>query len=897
MINSYILYSLELKAQAKKGSVLSKKIRGDFLKYFVERNHTCVPSSPLFSPNDPSLLFTNAGMNQFKDIFLGNTVPEYDNAVSVQKCLRVGGKHNDLENVGHTSRHMTFFEMLGNFSFGDYFKKEAIRYAYEVTTTLFKFSPDRLWVTVFENDPESLELWKEWMPPSRIIKMGASENFWQMGDSGPCGPCSELLYDRGVQYGDAKSPKEDFSGERYLEFWNLVFMQDNKNSNGKITKLPKPCIDTGVGLERVVSLSMGVDSVFETDILFSLIQRLEKIFSIPYTKSNPLEAASFRVIADHIRALSFAISDGVIPGNTDRGYILRKLLRRSIIYSKNLGATRPFLAELVPHLIELMGEDYPELISSRGKIEEVLTVEEENFFKVLQRGGNLIEPILQKAAKRASKQIQGSEAFTLKDTYGLPFDEIVLLAKDRGLTVDTENYARLESEAKERSRKSATFSTKSTALQLDIPLLQDVQTTFVGYERDSIDTSIIAIIRSSHVERSITLEDPDGIIILKETPFYAEKGGQVGDRGILQSKDGEFYVQDTKIYKNVIAHIGKVIRGTLSVGDKLHASIDSKRRRRIEETHSATHLLNFALSKILGPHIRQAGSLVDEGRLRYDFTHHKALTELEIRNVEQLVQEKIDENHLISTTLLPLATAQKDASIVQAFGEKYGSEVRVVNIHDVSRELCGGTHSANTGSIGLFRIVKESSIGNGIRRIDGCIGLQAREFMYKREDILHELSALLEVPIAKLPVALLTSQKESAALREQMKRIARNQLQTIANELVKKCVRLGQTAIFATQVEVEKESLSSLSNILLEKSPSSAIFLVAIKNESCHILVRLTPDMVQKGLSANEILQAILQIIGGRGGGSTLMAQAAGKSLDRLSDAFTLFNQKIKEQC
>lgn len=897
MINSYILYSLELKAQAKKGYVLSKKIRRDFLKYFVERNHTCVPSSPLFSPNDPSLLFTNAGMNQFKDIFLGNTTADYANAVSVQKCLRVGGKHNDLENVGHTSRHMTFFEMLGNFSFGDYFKKQAIRYAYEVTTTLFGFSPDRLWVTVFENDPESLELWKEWMPASRIIKMGASENFWQMGDYGPCGPCSELLYDRGVQYGNTKSPKEDFSGERYLEFWNLVFMQDNKNSSGEIVKLPKPCIDTGVGLERVVSLSMGVDSVFETDILFSLIQRLEQIFSIPYIKAQPLQAVSFRVIADHIRALSFAISDGVIPGNTDRGYILRKLLRRSIIYSKNLGATRPFHAKLVPRLIELMGEDYPELISSRGKIEEILTVEEENFFKVLQRGGNLIEPILQKAGKRASKQIQGSEAFTLKDTYGLPFDEIVLLAKDRGLTVDAENYVRLEREAKERSRKSAAFSTKSTALQLDIPLLQEVQTAFVGYERDTIDTSIIAIIRSNHVERSITTEDPDGIIILKETPFYAEKGGQVGDRGTLQSKDGKFYVQDTKLYKNVVAHIGKVTWGTLSVGETIHASIDAGRRRRIEEAHSATHLLNFALSKILGSHIRQAGSLVDAGRLRYDFTHHKALTELEIRNIEQLVQEKIDQNHLISTDFLPLATAQKDTSIVQAFGEKYGSEVRLVNIHDVSRELCGGTHSANTGSIGLFRIVKESSIGNGIRRIDACIGLQAREFMYKREDILHELSSLLEVPIAKLPIALLNYQKETTALREQMKRIAHNQLQTIATELVKKCEKVGSTSIFATKVEVEKESLVAVSNILIEKSPSSAIFLVAVKNENCHILVRLTPDITKKGLAANQLLQDILQLMGGRGGGSILMAQAAGKSLDRLSHAFTLFNQKIKEQC
>lgn len=891
------MYSLELKAQAKKGYVLSKKIRRDFLKYFIERNHTHVPSSPLFSPNDPSLLFTNAGMNQFKDIFLSNATADYDNAVSVQKCLRVGGKHNDLENVGHTSRHMTFFEMLGNFSFGGYFKKEAIRYSYEVTTTIFGFSPDRLWVTVFENDPESLELWKEWMPASRIITMGASENFWQMGDYGPCGPCSELLYDRGPQYGNAKNPKEDFSGERYLEFWNLVFMQDNKEIGGGIVKLPKPCIDTGVGLERVVSLSIGVNSVFETDILFSIIQKLEEIFSIRYTKEHPLQAASFRVIADHIRALSFAISDGAMPGNTDRGYILRKLLRRSIIYSKNLGSTRPFHAKLVPRLIELMGEDYPELLASRSKIEEILTVEEENFFKVLQRGGNLIEPILQKAGKRASKQIEGSEAFLLKDTYGLPFDEIVLLAKDRGLTIDTENYINLEHEAKERSRKSATFSAKSTALQLDIPLLQEVQTDFVGYERDAIDTSIIAISRSGHVERSLSIEDPNAIIILKETPFYAEKGGQVGDRGILQTNEGEFYVQDTKYYKNVIAHIGKLIRGTLSVGDTVHASIDAGRRRRIEEAHSATHLLNFALSKILGPHVRQAGSLVDVGRLRYDFTHHKGLTELEIRNVEQLVQEKIDQNHIISTTLLPLATAQKDTSIVQAFGEKYGSEVRVVNIHDVSRELCGGTHAANTGSIGLFRITKESSIGNGIRRIDACIGLPAREFMYKREDLLHELSMLLEVPIAKIPAALLNYQKETIALREQIKRFAQNQLQTIAIELVKKCDKIGPTSIFTSQVPIDKESLVPLSNTLIEKSPSSAIFLIVEHNQSYHMLVRLTPDLTKKGLGANKILQSIIQLMGGRGGGSSLMAQGAGKSLDRLSDAFTLFNQKIKEQC
>lgn len=891
------MYSLELKAQVKKGYVLSKKIRRDFLKYFIERNHVGVPSSPLFSPSDPSLLFTNAGMNQFKDIFLGNTSPDYENAVSVQKCLRVGGKHNDLENVGHTSRHITFFEMLGNFSFGGYFKKEAIRYGYEVTTTVFGFSPDRLWVTVFEDDSESLELWKEWMPASRIIKMGASENFWQMGDYGPCGPCSELLYDRGPQYGNAPSPKEDISGERYLEFWNLVFMQDNKEVSGKVTKLPKPCIDTGVGLERVVSLSMGVESVFETDILFSLIQNLQEIFSIPYTKEQSLESASFRVIADHIRALSFAISDGAIPGNTDRGYILRKLLRRSIIYSKNLGATAPFHAKLVPPLIELMGEDYPELVASRSKIEEILTLEEENFFKILQRGGNLIEPILQKATKRSSKQIEGNEAFLLKDTYGLPFDEIVLLAKDRGLTIDVQKYANLEREAKDRSRKSATFSTKSTALQLDIPLLQDVETTFVGYKTDAINTSIVAISHSGHVERSIHLENPDAIIILKETPFYAEKGGQVSDTGILQCNQGEFYVQDTKFYKNVIAHIGKLIRGTLSVGDSVHASIDVKRRRRIEETHSATHLLNFALSKILGSHIRQAGSFVDVGRLRYDFTHHKGLTELEIRNIEQLVQEKIAQNHLISTTLLPLAAAQKDKTIIQAFGEKYGSEVRVVNIHDVSRELCGGTHAASTGSIGLFRIIKESSIGTGIRRIEACIGLQAQEFMYKREDILHEVSKLLEVPIAKIPVALVNYQKETLALREQIKRFAQNKIHAVVIELVKKSEKIHSTSIFASQVEIEKESLMTLSNTLIEKSPSSAIFLIVQHNQSYHILVRLTLDLIKKGLAANQLLQDILHFMGGRGGGNISMAQGAAKSLDRLSDAFILFNQKIKEQC
>lgn len=877
--------------------MLSKKFRREFIKYFVNKKHAHVPSSPLFSPNDPSLLFTNAGMNQFKDIFLGNATPDYTNAVSVQKCLRVGGKHNDLENVGHTSRHMTFFEMMGNFSFGGYFKKQAIQYAYEVTTTIFGLSSEQLWVTVFENDKEALELWREWMPASRIITMGASENFWQMGDSGPCGPCSELLYDRGIQYGNAKSPKEDISGERYLEFWNLVFMQDNKDPNGEMTKLPTPCIDTGLGLERIVSLAMGVDSVFETDILFSLIQSLEKIFSISYATSTPLQAASFRVIADHIRALSFAISDGVLPGNTDRGYILRKLLRRSVIYSKNLGAKYPFHAKLVPHLIELMGDDYPELVSSRSKIEEVLTLEEENFFKVLQRGGNLIEPILHKAGERASKQIHGNEAFTLKDTYGLPFEEIILLAKDRGLTVDTTSYWALEKEAKERSRKSATFTAKSTALQLDIPLLQDVETTFVGYGSDAIDTSIIAIIREGHVERSITGEDAGAIIILKETPFYAEKGGQVGDRGILRNEHGEFSVQDTKSYKNVIAHIGRVTQGTLSVGNQVHASIDTKRRRGIEEAHSATHLLNFALSQILGSHIRQAGSFVDCGRLRFDFTHHKALTELEIRNIEQLVQEKIDQNHLISTTLLPLAIAQKDTSIVQAFGEKYGSEVRVVNIQNVSRELCGGTHAKTTGSIGLFRITKESSIGNGIRRIEACIGMQACEFMYKREDILHELSALLEVPINKLPTALVNYQKELKSLREQIKKLVQSQLQIIVADLMKRREKVGDISIFTNQIDIEKGELINISNLLIEKSPSSALFLVSTSNQTYHILVRLTSDIAKKGLDANKILQEILQFVTGRGGGNSLIAQATIKSLDRISSAFTFFNHKIKEQC
>lgn len=852
------------------------QLRRQFLEYFKKRGHAVIASSPVIPHDDPTLLFINAGMNQFKDVFLGNSVRDYTRATTSQKCIRVGGKHNDLENVGHTSRHLTFFEMLGNFSFGDYFKTDAINFAWEVATEILKFEPERIWPTVYRDDDEAFELWAHFVPRERITRFGEKENFWAMGDVGPCGPCSELLYDRGPEYGDARNPSEDADGERYLEFWNLVFMQFNRSPEGILEPLPKPSIDTGAGLERIMSLKLKVDSVFETDILRNLIAQVENVSGKTYDPDSA-SAPAFRVIADHLRCLSFAIADGVQPSNVDRGYVLRKVLRRAVRYGRQLGLDEPFLAKVFPRLLEEMGGDYRELEVAKGRITEILTGEEEAFLRTLRRGGNILNQIVDKA-QASSKVISGDDAFKLKDTYGLPLDEILLLAKDSELTVDIDRYQTLEQEAKERSR-----STQKVTLQIAGENLfaefskENGSTSFLGYNQNSAEGCVKAIVVDGQFVDSLQAGQ-SGMIVLDQTPFYAEMGGQVGDNGSIGNQNAHFVVSEcTAPYPGVVAHIGTLEKGELKLGDKINAAIDADRRQKIANNHSATHLLHWALHRLLGEHIKQAGSVVEANRLRFDFSHHKALTQDEINQIEDMVNKKIRENALVQNYEMPYEQAQKRTDIKQFFGEKYGSHVRVIDMGD-SKELCGGTHVHQLGNIGLFKIAKESSIAAGMRRIEAVTGDDAEALCRQDEQLLEGLASLLKTQVPKLQERLTKLVDENKLLALQLKNAKKEALEGAVDALIGKAEQIGGVPFIAAEANFQGEELRSLADILSHKFASGAFVLASTSGpENCQLLVRVSDDCVSK-IKANEIIKTIAPLVEGSGGGKANSAQAGGKA-------------------
>lgn len=831
----------------------SQNLRRKFLSFFREKQHEIVPSSSVIPHDDPSLLFINAGMNQFKQIFLGQSVMPYTRAATAQKCVRVGGKHNDLDNVGFTTRHLTLFEMLGNFSFGDYFKKEAIRYAWELSTEVLELDPKKIWVTVFQKDDEAFELWKEWVPEGRIVRLGEKDNFWAMGDTGPCGPCSELLYDRGDQFGNATSPLNDKDGERFFEFWNLVFMEFNRDSAGKMVPLPKQSIDTGMGLERLVSLKMGVNTVFETDILRSLIAEVENISKKPYA-SNP----AFHVIADHIRSLSFAIADGATPSNVERGYVLRKILRRAVRYGRTLDLNKPFLGKVATRLLDLMGEDFPELKTSKDKIQEILYLEEENFLKTLSRGGNILQSIIDDAKETSSKQISGKDAFRLKDTYGFPLDELLLIAKDNELEVNLDAFQLLEEEAKERSRASQKEISQEARVNLFEGFVKKHGTShFVGYDALDVEGAITGIFDGEKFVDRLQ-EGQSGMIILDKTSFYAEMGGQVGDHGILSHNGARFKVIDTTTpFTGVIAHKGIMEHGTLLVGEPLHAKVDEKRRTLIRHNHTATHLLHYALTKILGDHIRQAGSLVEDHRLRFDFNHHKGLTPEEIREVEKFVNEKIMKDGEVKTYSIDYEQVKNNAGIKQFFGEKYGKTVRVVDIDDYAKELCGGTHASSLAPIGLFRILKEGSIASGVRRIEAVTGLDALEFMYAKENEMTLLDQELKL--------------EQKKHREALKKFRTLYLEKLAEGILQK----KEKVITYASSDLASEELVQLGQMLAAKIDSGAIFLGSKTADRIQVHLRLTPDL---GKNAVEIIKTLAVHIEGSGGGKADMATAGGKN-------------------
>ncbi|KPK33618.1 MAG: alanyl-tRNA synthetase [Chlamydiae bacterium SM23_39] len=872
--------------------MLSKEIRKKFLKYFESHSHTIVPSSPVLPHDDPTLLFTNAGMNQFKDIFLGKSKREYNKATSSQKCIRVGGKHNDLENVGHTSRHLTFFEMLGNFSFGDYFKKEAIGFAWDVATHIFDLDPDKIWVSVYEKDDEAFALWEKYLPSSKIVKFGEKENFWSMGETGPCGPCTELLYDRGEKYSDASSPIYDTSGERFLEFWNLVFMQFNKTEKG-LSPLPKPCVDTGAGLERILSLKIDVDSVFLTDLFQKIILETEKLTKIKYDIENKELSSAFNVIADHIRMLSFSIADGVIPSNIDRGYVLRKILRRAVRYGKRLNLKKPFLAKLLPPLIETMGEEYPNLISSKDQIEEILTLEEENFIKTLDKGGSLLNNII----KYSKKKISGADAFKLKDTYGFPIEEILLIAKDALLDVDLKTFYQLEEEAKERSKKAQIKKHEF----FDKNIFSDFTkihspSQFLGYEKDKTESKIIAMLKENKFVDEIEEKDK-AILILDKTPFYAEMGGQVGDTGKIYIDENIFEVTSTiSPYTDVIAHIGYVKKGNFLKNKKVYAEIDSERRRKIENNHSATHLLHYALSQILKGPINQSGSFVDSKHLRLDFTYHKALTTEEIREVEKIVNGSIRKNFIVKTYNIPFSEAEKDKKIKQLFFEKYSNIVRVVDM-EISKELCGGCHTSQLGNIGLFKIANETSISKGNRRIEAYTGERAEKYTYEKEDLLFYLQEILKTSEAKLVERINSILSLNKTLSTDLKRLKEEKLKFLKQNLLNKKEKIDSIYLIAEEIDLpSKELIPFIKKLSLNLT--STVIALAIKEEKyCQIAIKVTEDLLDKKILADKLATDIAPIIEGKGGGKMEIAQIGGKGKTKINEAFNKLRDIIKSKC
>lgn len=862
--------------------MLTQNIRRQFLQYFKKYQHAVIPSSPVVPHDDPTLLFTNAGMNQFKDVFLGKSARDYTRAATSQKCIRVGGKHNDLENVGHTSRHLTFFEMLGNFSFGDYFKEEAIRFAWEVSTEIFGFDADRIWPSVFREDDEAFELWTKYVPRERITRLGEKDNFWAMGDTGPCGPCSELYYDKGPQFGSAKNILEDTSGERFLEFWNLVFMQYNQLPTGR-ELLPKPSIDTGAGLERVISLKMGVESVFETDVLRSLIARVEELTGIPYhTQDN--RSAAFRVIADHLRCLSFAIADGVQPSNVDRGYVLRKVLRRAVRYGRQLGMDKPFLADVLPQLITTMGSDYPELMKGQERISEILTIEEEAFIRTLKRGGNILNQVIDRS--KTTRTISGEDAFKLKDTYGLPIEEILLIAKDSDLKVDETRYQQLEEEAKKRSRNAQ----KNVQQVASESIFEDFakengETKFLGYTNAVAEGKIVGLMVNGQFVQQLD-EGQEGLVFLNQTPFYAEMGGQVGDSGTLGEGQKLFVVRDcVSPYKGLSAHKGLLEQGTLKIGDKLTATIDGERRQKIANNHTATHLLHWALAQVLGEHIKQAGSVVDAERLRFDFSHHKPLSADEIRRIEDIINHQIRENKPVQSYEIPYDEAQHRQDIKQFFGEKYGNQVRVIDI-DYSKELCGGTHTSSVGTIGLFRIAKESSIAAGIRRIEAITGPEAEAFSRENEDLIVRLADLLKTQPNQLQERIEKLVEENKQLNQDVKGFKKAQLNILIDDLSTKVEKVGSIPLLIKEVSLmSPEDLRTCADQVMDRLKSAIIVLGTKISDRCQVFIKVSPDLIPSGYAANNMVKIIAPIIEGSGGGKPDSAQAGGKAPQKLTEA------------
>ncbi|WP_457754858.1 alanine--tRNA ligase [Thermovibrio ammonificans] len=872
------------------------RIRETFLKFFEEKGHARVKSSPLVPKNDPTLLFTNAGMVQFKDYFLGKEEPPFKRATSCQKCMRAGGKHNDLENVGRTGRHHTFFEMLGNFSFGDYFKEEAIKFAWELVTEVFKLPKERLYVSVYKEDEEAFRIWRDvvGVPQERIYRLGEKDNFWAMGDTGPCGPCSEIYYDRGEEF--ACGPNCGIGScdcDRYLEIWNLVFMQFERDESGKLRPLEKPSIDTGMGLERIASVLQGVPSNYETDLLFPLVKWASKLSGVPYGRSEKSDT-SMRVIADHLRAMTFLISDGVLPANEGRGYVLRRIIRRASRHGRLLGIKGPFLYSGVKEVVKIMGKAYPELELSRELVERVVRREEERFSRTLERGLQIFQEIIDELKSRGEKVIPGSEVFKLYDTFGFPIDLVLEVANDEGLQVDLEGFEKLLKEQRERARKAW----KGGAQKVVSPELQRLSlehpTLFTGYEHLEEYAKVVGILKGEELVESVS-EGEEATVILDRTPFYPEKGGQVGDTGTLEGTDSLCKVTDTQnITEKLIGHKVKVLRGKLSVGDYVEARVDEERRKAITRAHTATHLLHKALKEVLGNHVKQAGSLVLPDRLRFDFTHFEAPTKEELRAVEELVNRWITENYPVKIEEMPYDEALERGAIA-LFGEKYGSVVRVVDVGGVSVELCGGTHVKRSGDIGFFKLTSESSISSGTRRVEAVVGPEALKWVWEKEKLIEELKGALQSPEEQLTAKVERLKEELKEKERELEQLKRKLASGKLDELLKNAKEANGFKVITAKVDgLAGRELVDLADALRNKAKSAAVMLVGVKGGKANLVIALTKDLTNR-FKAGELIREVAPILQGKGGGRPDLAQGGVKDLSRLQEAFDTFYSLLTE--
>jgi alanyl-tRNA synthetase len=861
-----------MRRDAKIKSMTTSEIRASFLEFFRKNGHAVLPSSSLVPHNDPTLLFTNAGMVQFKDLFLGKEVRDFSRAATAQRCVRAGGKHNDLENVGYTARHHTFFEMLGNFSFGDYFKREAIHFAWNYITGTLEIPKDRLWVTVYTEDDEAERIWVEeiGVDPTRCTRMGEKSNFWAMGDTGPCGPCSEIFYDHGPDVAGGPPGTPDEEGDRYVEIWNLVFMQYDRSSDGVLVPLPKPSVDTGMGLERVAAVMQGVHSNYDIDLFKSLIRAAADV-----TGTQDLQSASLRVIADHIRACTFLIIDGVVPSNEGRGYVLRRIIRRAIRHGYKLGQTQPFFHKLVSTLVQEMGSYYAELRTGEARTAQVLAQEEIRFAETLATGMTLLDA---ETAKLKSSVIPGETVFKLYDTYGFPADLTADIARERGLTIDQAGF----DVAMEAQRGRARAASKFGAELRDTVKLAG-KTDFSGYDRVADSARVTSLIFDGAIV-DILRPGQEGQVVLDHTPFYAESGGQIGDTGILLGANARFIVRDTQKIGASFAHVGVLEKGELRAGDAVDAQVDQERREAIALNHSATHLLHAALRKILGKHVEQKGSLVAADRLRFDFSHTQALTPDELRQVEDLVNSEIRENAPVETRVMALDDA-KAAGAMSLFGEKYDSDVRVLSIGDFSMELCGGTHVERAGDIGLFKITGESGVAAGVRRVEALTGRGAYEWVVHTDQVLRDIAAMLRGSREDVDEKVRELVERSRKLEKEIQQLKSKLASGQGGDLSAGAKDVGGIKVLAAQIEgADVRSLREALDRLKDKLGSSVIVLGSVQEGKVLLVAGVSDDLVAR-LKAGEIAGLVAAKVGGRGGGRADFAQAGGTQPENLSAA------------